>query len=153
MLKEKTLAPDFAAQDQHENTHTLKMYEGQWLLLYFYPKDDTPGCVAEACSIAEAFPDFQKLNITVLGVSKDTVTSHQKFAQKYNLPFPLLSDPEKTIIRAYKALGMKKMFGKEYEDVLRISYLINPTGHIVKAYSKVNPLTHAQNVLATLASH
>lgn len=147
MLTVNSKAPDFSAPDQNDLTHTLADYRGQWLLLYFYPKDDTPGCTKEACTIQENFPDFTQLNIAVLGVSKDTVKSHAKFATKYNLTFPLLADPNRTIIKAYQAQVNKKMFGKTYLGTARVSYLIRPDGTIAKTYDKVNPTTHAQQLL------
>ena len=147
MLQEGTKAPAFSAQDQTGNTHTLADYKGKWLLLYFYPKDDTPGCTKEACTIRDAYSSFSDTGLAVLGVSKDTVASHEKFAKKYDLPFPILADPDKQIIKAYEALGTKSMFGKTYEGTLRISYLINPEGIIAKAYEKVKPAEHAGEVL------
>lgn len=147
MLTEGTKAPNFSAQDQFGETHTLASHTGKWLLIYFYPKDNTPGCTVEACAIKNAWSDFQDANITVLGVSADSLKSHLSFAEKYSLPFPLLSDPEKTIIQEYEALGKKKMFGREYEGILRISYLIGPNGIIKKVYAKVKPQHHAAEIL------
>ena len=140
-------APNFSLPDETGKIHFLKDYKGKWLLLYFYPKDDTPGCTKEACSFRDMSPDFKKNKIVVLGVSKDSVASHQKFAKKYHLNFPILSDESKEVIKAYKAWGKKKFMGREFEGTLRNSYLINPAGEIVKTYEGVNPLSHAKEVL------
>ncbi len=137
-LKEGDKAPEFAALDQNGKQHSLASYKGKWVLLYFYPKDDTPGCTKEACSFRDEFSDL-KGKVEVLGVSHDRVESHAKFANKYQLPFVLLSDPQKRIIEAYGAKGF--FFTK------RISYLINPEGKIAKYYSSVSPKGHAKEVL------
>lgn len=147
MLIEHTKAPNFSAHDQFGELHDLKKYKNKWLLIYFYPKDNTPGCTMEACAIKNAWSDFQDANITVLGVSADSVQSHLSFAQKYSLPFPLLSDANRTMIKSYEALGTKKMFGRSYEGILRISYLIAPNGTIAKVYPKVKPQDHAAEIL------
>ena len=139
---------DFNLSDQAGDLHSLKDYRGRWVLLYFYPKDDTPGCTTEACQIRDAWSDFKKAGIVVLGVSADSMKSHQKFATKFNLPFPLLSDEDKKIIQAYGVWGKKKFMGREYEGVLRTSFLINPQGIIAKAYESVKPDGHAHEVLA-----
>lgn len=152
MLKEGSSAPSFEAQDQNSKRHTLDDYRGKWLLLYFYPKDNTPGCTKEACVIRDTFDDFTKYNVAVLGVSADSVTSHSNFAQKHNLPFLLLSDPGKKILKAYQALRKKKLFGHEYEGILRVSYLINPSGKIAKVYPNVNPKQHAHEVLEDITA-
>lgn len=151
MLKEGTKAPIFTALDQNNEQHTLFQYKGSWLMLYFYPKDNTPGCTKEACSIRDVWQEFKEKGITVLGVSADSVKSHKRFADLFTLPFPLLSDPEKKIIRDYEALGVKKMFGREYEGIFRITYLINPEGKIAKAYPKVKPNIHADEILQDIA--
>ncbi len=140
-------APDFSLVDQMGKTHNLSDYKGKWLLLYFYPKDDTPGCTKEACSFRDLNSDFMKKGIAVLGVSKDNLNSHKKFATKYKLNFPILSDPTHQVIEAYGAWGTKKFMGKEYEGILRNSYLINPEGEIVKSYIGVDPSAHAEEVL------
>ena len=147
MLQEGTKAPDFSAPDQFDKPHTLQDYAGKWLILYFYPKDDTPGCTTEACAIRDAWTDFAEAEISVLGVSKDSVKSHLKFSEKYSLPFPLLADVDQKILHDYEALGMKKMWGKTFEGILRITYLINPEGIIAKAYPNVKPDTHAQHII------
>ncbi|MDY0126270.1 MAG: thioredoxin-dependent thiol peroxidase [Anaerolineaceae bacterium] len=147
MLQEGVLAPDFALQDQEEVLHNLSDYRGKKVVLYFYPKDDTPGCTKEACSFRDSFGDFRKNGLVVLGVSKDSISSHAKFQEKYSLPFPLLSDTDTTVIKAYEAWGPKKYMGREYEGVLRITYIIDEEGKILKAYEKVKPQDHAQEIL------
>lgn len=151
MLQTGASAPDFALPDQDGVVHKLKDYAGQWVLVYFYPKDDTPGCTKEACALRDEFPKFEKLDAVIFGVSADTVTSHKKFATKYKLPFTLLADPEKKMLEAYGMWTKKKFMGREYMGIQRSSYLISPEGKIVKVYEKVNPLTHADEVLADLA--
>lgn len=140
MLKINTLAPDFQAFDQNNKLHKLADYKGQWLLLYFYPRDNTPGCTVEACTIRDNYADFKKLKAVVLGVSTNSISSHEKFANKFSLPFPLLADTEKKIVKDYEASGLFK----------RVSYLINPDGKIAKAYEKVKPREHAAEVLKDL---
>ncbi len=137
-LKEGEKAPHFVALDQNGKKHQLSDYKGKWLLLYFYPKDNTPGCTKEACSFRDQFHDL-KGKVEVLGVSHDGLESHQRFAEKYKLPFLLLSDPKREIIKAYEANGF--LFTK------RISYLVNPQGKIAKIYAKVSPGQHAEEVL------
>ncbi len=143
-------APDFKLKDQEGKYHKLSTYKGKWVLVYFYPKDDTPGCTKEACLIRDNFPNFQKLGIVVLGISVDSVESHKKFAQKYNLPFTLLSDDKKEVVKKYNVWGKKKFMGREYEGTLRTSFLINPQGKIVKIYENVKPEIHAEEVLTDL---
>lgn len=142
--------PDFALPDQNGQIHKLSDYKGTWVLLYFYPKDNTTGCTAEACAISEEFANFQKLKVKILGVSVDSVKSHKKFADKYDLPFTLLSDEDKKVVKKYKVWAQKSMYGRKYMGTLRTSYLIGPKGNIVKIYEKVKPLTHADEVLADL---
>src|SRR3989344_5389548 len=108
-------APAFSAPDQSDIIHTLADYRGQWLLLYFYPKDDTPGCTTEACSLRDSLPNFKKLDLAVLGVSVDSVGSHEKFSRKYRLTFPLLADADKKIVNAYGVWRKKKMMGRTYD--------------------------------------
>lgn len=143
-------APDFSLPDQDNKIHSLKDYKGKWVLLYFYPKDDTPGCTKEACNFRDSSQDFKDNGVTVLGVSKDTVASHKKFHDKYHLNFTILSDTGLKVIKAYGAWGKKKFLGKEFEGTLRNSYLINPDGEIVKSYNGVNPLTHANEIITEL---
>lgn len=150
MLDTGTVAPAFTLIDQDENTHSLSEYAGKWKVIYFYPKDDTPGCTKEACTIAEIFDDFEKLGVTVFGVSKDSPQSHKKFAEKYKLPFILLSDESTTMIQAYGAWNQKSMFGKKYMGIERVSYIINPEGKVAKVYPKVTPADHAFELLKDL---
>ena len=116
-------------------------------MLYFYPKDNTPGCTKEACAIRDAWTDFADAGISVLGVSKDSVKSHKKFSEKYSLPFPLLADEDKIILNSYEAIGEKTLYGKLHLGTVRITYLINPEGIIAKAYPNVKPETHAGQIL------
>ena len=146
------LAPDFKLPDQTGAEHSLSDFQGKWVLLYFYPKDNTLGCTKEACTIAEAFPDFGALDAVVLGVSVDSVESHAKFARKYNLPFLLLSDTDKQVVNQYGVWQQKKFLGREYMGILRQSLLIDPSGKIAKIYEKVSPANHAEEVLADLKS-
>jgi len=145
-----TAAPDFSLSDQEGNIHSLAQYRGRYVLLYFYPKDDTPGCTKEACAIRDADPDFSKLDAVVLGVSADSVKSHKKFAEKYGLVFPLLADEDKTVVNAYGVWGRKKFIGREYDGIFRASFLINPEGNIAKVYETVKPEHHVAEVLADI---
>jgi peroxiredoxin Q/BCP len=140
-------APNFSLPDQNGKTHHLSQYLGSWVLLYFYPKDDTPGCTREACSIRDNFAEFKKAGITVLGMSADSVQSHARFAEKYELPFTILSDPEKTTLKKYGAWAKKAFLGKSFLGIKRMSYLISPEGKIAKIYPKVKPQEHASEVL------
>jgi len=150
MLKEGKKAPAFKLLDQDQKTHALKDYLGKWVLVYIYPKDDTPGCTKEACAIAEVYSDFKRLGVTVFGLSKDTPKSHKKFADKYNLPFALLSDETMETIDKYGAFVEKNMFGKKARGTIRISYLINPAGKVAKVYPKVDPANHALELLTDI---
>lgn len=140
-------APDFSLPDQNGKMHTLGQYRGKWVILYFYPKDDTPGCTKEACSFRDSIAEFTRRGVTILGVSKDSVASHKKFAEKYHLNFTLLSDESLATIKAYNAWGEKKFMGRVFDGVLRTTYLINPSGEIKKVYEKVNPLVHSGEIL------
>ncbi len=137
-LIENSKAPDFKAYDQNNKIHHLKDYLGKWILLYFYPKDNTPGCTMEACQLRDHFDELRE-KMEVIGVSHDKVESHARFASKYKLPYTLLSDPDKEIIKVYGAKGF--LFTK------RISYLINPEGKIAKIYLNVSPKKHAKEIL------
>ncbi len=145
-------APDFTLADQAGKNHSLSGYQGQWVLLYFYPKDDTPGCTTEACTLRDNFSSFKKAGIAVLGVSTDNVQSHDKFAKKYDLPFPLLADEEKKVVGLYGVWGRKKFMGREYMGTNRMSFLIDPEGKIVKIYEKVKPAEHAEEILKDFQS-
>lgn len=140
-------APGFSLPDQQGKIHELRSFLGSWVLIYFYPKDDTPGCTTEACSIRDNWDTFSKAGITVLGISTDSVKSHQKFATKYKLPFTLLADEDKTVVTQYGVYGKKEFMGREYMGINRMSFLINPQGEIVKVYEKVKPAEHAEEVL------
>ena len=152
MLKEGTLAPDFTAKNENGETVRLRDLRGQKVVLYFYPKDDTPGCTKEACSFRDAFADFKKRGIEVLGVSVDSEASHKKFAAKYKLPFTLLADPGHSIADAYGVYGEKKFMGRTYMGVKRITFLIDEKGKIKKIFEKVKPDEHARDVLEALES-
>lgn len=144
-------APNFSLPDQTGTVRTLKDYAGGWLVLYFYPKDDTPGCTKEACNFRDARDQLAAIgNAAVVGISKDSVRKHASFIAKHDLNFTLLSDPEAVTIKAYGAWGQKKFMGREFEGILRNTYLIDPRGIIVKEYLGVNPSTHATEILADL---
>jgi thioredoxin-dependent peroxiredoxin len=147
MLKEGSLAPTFTAKDGNGNTIKLKDLRGQRVVLYFYPKDDTPGCTKEACSFRDASADFKKQGIKVLGVSTDSEASHKKFAAKYKLPFTLVADPDHSIADSYGVYGEKKFMGRTYMGVKRMTFLIDEKGRIKKVFEKVKPEQHAQDVL------
>jgi peroxiredoxin Q/BCP len=148
--KEGTQAPVWSMQDQEGKVHNLADYKGQWVLMYFYPKDDTPGCTKQACAIRDDFPAFKKLGLTVFGVSADSVKSHAKFVEKYELPFTLLADEDKKVVEQYGVWGKKKFMGREYMGIARTSFLINPEGVIAKVYENVKPDLHAEMVLSDL---
>jgi peroxiredoxin Q/BCP len=148
MRKEGTIAPNFTATDANGETVRLKDLRGEKVVLYFYPKDDTPGCTKEACSFRDAFSDFKKHGIKVLGVSVDSEASHKKFTTKYKLPFTLLSDPDHSIADTYGVYGEKKFMGRTYMGVKRITFLIDEKGKIKKVFEKVKPEEHARDVLA-----
>lgn len=147
MLQLNTKAPEFSLQDQDGNTHTLAGYRGKKVLLYFYPKDDTPGCTTEACNFRDNYEALTSLGLIVLGISKDSVKSHKKFSEKYTLPFPLLSDEDTAVCQAYGVWGLKKFMGKEYMGISRKSFLIDEQGNIAKIYDEVNPKEHTQEVI------
>ena len=150
MLKINSKAPVFSLPDQKGKIHKLSDYLGQYILIYFYPKDDTPGCTKEACTIGEAFPDFKKMKCKVFGVSVDSVKSHKKFVEKYKLPFTLLSDEKKKVVKKYGVWQEKSMYGKKYMGTVRTSFMIDPKGKIAKIYEKVKPEIHAKEVLDDL---
>ncbi|MCX7928417.1 MAG: thioredoxin-dependent thiol peroxidase [Patescibacteria group bacterium] len=150
LLKINSVAPNFALLDDAGKKHELSDYKGRWVLLYFYPKDDTPGCTKEACGLRDVFPDFEKINTVILGVSTDSIESHRKFKEKYKLPFTLLSDFEKNVVKIYGVWQKEKFIGKEYESVARKSFLIDPQGRIVKIYENVDPRSHPKDVFFDL---
>ena len=151
MLEVGTKAPDFALLDKNENLIKLSDFLGKKIVLYFYPKDNTPGCTRQACAFAQSFDAFKKLDVVVIGISKDSVASHLKFADKHALPFILLSDPELQAIQAYDVWKEKKIAGKVGFGVIRSTYIIDEQGIIEKAMPKVNPDTNATEILAYLA--
>lgn len=139
-------AKDFRLPDENGDYHSLSDYKGKWLVLYFYPKDDTPGCTAEACSLRDKLTDLQSLGVEVVGVSKDSIASHKKFKEKYHLNFHLLSDESKATIVVYDAWGKRNFLGKEYEGTIRKTYLIDGSGEIRKVYNNVVPVFHADEI-------
>ncbi len=151
MLSEGTKAPKFTLDDQDGNSVSLSDFSGQKILIWFYPKASTPGWTTEGQELRDEFENFQKKNTVVLGISADSVKAQNNFCTKQNFPFHLLSDPEKNTIKKYKAFGLKKFMGREYEGVYRVSYLIDESGKIQKAYDKVKPKNHAKEVLNDLS--
>jgi len=150
MLNQGERAPDFALQDKDGNTVKLSDYRGKKVVLYFYPKDSTPGCTRQACAFAGAYAEFQKRNVEVIGISKDSTASHVRFAEKYALPFILLSDPDKEAIQAYGVWQEKKMYGKTSFGVVRTTFVIDEQGNIERIMPKVKPDTNAAEILAQL---
>ncbi len=147
MLKIGCQAPYFEGYDQQEHLVTLNDFKGKKLVLYFYPKDNTPGCTAEACSLRDGYEQLLKEGYAVVGVSSDSISSHQKFASKYNLPFSLISDPDKKIQMAYEAYGEKKMYGKTVMGTIRKTFIINEEGIIDQIIEKVDTKNHAFQIL------
>ena len=152
MLEVGTKAPDFTLQDKHGSLVSLSDFHGRKVVLYFYPKDNTPGCTREAIAFAAAYEGFKARDVVVIGISKDSVASHLKFAQKYDLPFVLLSDPDHAVIEQYGVWQEKKLYGKVSMGVVRSTYLINEEGIIEKAMPKVKPDTNAEEILAYLGT-
>ena len=150
MLEVGTKAPEFTLPDKDGNPVSLTDFAGKKVVLYFYPKDNTPGCTRQACAFAGAYEEFKKINVVVIGVSKDSAASHQKFAEKHGLPFILLSDPELTAIQAYGVWQEKKLYGKVSMGVVRSTFVINENGMIEKVMPKVKPDTNAAEILAYL---
>ena len=150
MLEVGTKAPDFTLPDQNGDLHSLSVYRGKKVILYFYPKDNTPGCTKQACGFAERYPQFIEKGAVVLGISKDSVASHKKFEEKYGLPFTILSDPELVAIQAYDVWQEKKNYGKTYMGVVRSTYLIDENGKIVKAFEKVKAADNPEQMLGEL---
>lgn len=150
MLEKGTKAPLFTLPDKDGNTVSLSDFSGKKVVLYFYPKDNTPGCTRQACAFAGLYEEFKKKDIVVIGISKDSVASHQKFAEKYNLPFILLSDPELIAIKAYDVWQEKKMCGKVGMGVVRTTFIIDEKGLIQKVMPKVKPDTNAEEILSLL---
>ena len=149
-LKQGDRAPEFILSDQNGKKLKLSDFKGQWVLVYFYPRDNTPGCSKEACAFRDSFKEYEKIEAKVIGISTDSVESHGKFVKKYQLPFPLLADEDKKAVAQYGVWGMKKFIGKEYMGTIRTSFLIDPKGNIAKIYEKVKPADHAKEVLKDL---
>lgn len=147
MLQEGMKAYDFTLSDQNGNLISLKDFRGQKVVVYFYPKDNTPGCNKQACKYRDEYEQFQKQNIVVLGISKDSISSHQKFATKFALPFPILSDPELEAIQGFGVWKEKKLYGKTFMGVVRSSFLIDEEGTIIKVIEKAKPDTNALDML------
>lgn len=147
MLKVGMSAPDFTLNDSNGNPVSLKDFKGKGVILYFYPKDNTSGCTQEACDFRDAFPEFEKLNAVVLGISADSEKSHKGFASKYDLPFILLSDPEKEVIQKYDVWKEKSMYGKNYMGIERTTFLIDKEGKIRKIFPKVKVAGHVEEIL------
>lgn len=150
MLEAGTKAPEFALPDQDGNVHTLEEYRGKKVILYFYPRDNTPGCTKQACGFGELYPQFLEKGAVVLGISKDSVASHKKFEEKYRLPFTLLSDTELMAIKAYDVWQEKKNYGKVSMGVVRTTYLIDEQGMIVRAFGKVKAAENPAQMLEEL---
>ncbi len=143
-----TPAPAFSLSDHEGTIRSLSEFRGSWTVVYFYPKDDTPGCTTEACAFRDAYDELKKEGIVVLGISPDSVESHAMFATKHRLPFTLLADPAKNALQSYGAWGERSMYGKKYMGVFRSSVLIDPKGIVAKTYPKASPEDHAEEILA-----
>ncbi|WP_301860268.1 thioredoxin-dependent thiol peroxidase [uncultured Megasphaera sp.] len=150
MLEIGMVAPDFSLPDQDGKTVALHDFKGKKVVLYFYPKDDTAGCTKQACGFAELYPQFQEKDAVVIGISKDSVASHKKFQEKYNLPFTLLSDEDKAIIQQYDVWKEKSMYGRKYMGIERSTYLIDENGVIARAFGKVRPGDNPKKMLKEL---
>lgn len=151
MLKPGDKAPEFSGKDQNGAPISLSDYKGKKLILYFYPKDNTPGCTAEACSLRDGYEELTKLGFDVVGVSADSEKSHQGFIGKFNLPFHLISDANREIIKAYGVWGEKKMYGKSYEGILRTTFVVGADGRIEKVFDKVKTADHVSQILSEMA--
>lgn len=152
MLKIGQKALNFELKDQNGRLHKLQDYRSKWLVIYFYPKDNTPRCTKEACNFRDNIDVLRNMNTEILGISKDSITSHTNFTDRYNLPFPLLSDPKLGMIKEYGAWQKKSMFGKTFFSTSRITYIIDPKGKVSKIYPHVNPATHTKEILTDLKS-
>lgn len=151
-IQEGAAAPAFIGKNQNGENITLEQYKGKKIILFFYPKDNTPGCTAEACNLGENYDDLIAKGFEVIGVSPDGEASHQKFIAKFDLPYNLIADTEKEILKAYGAWGLKKMYGREYEGVLRTTYVIDEEGKVLKVFKKVKTKEHTQQILNELAA-
>ena len=150
MLKNGDYAPDFSLEDKEGHKISLSSFRGKKVVLYFYPKDNTPGCTRQACAFSGLYSEFKKRNIEVIGISRDSVASHSKFAEKYALPFVLLSDPTLDVIQSYGVWQEKKLYGKVSFGVVRTTFIINEKGMIEKIMPKVKPDTNAAEILANI---
>jgi thioredoxin-dependent peroxiredoxin len=150
-LSSGSLAPDFVLQDENGLKHSLSDYRGKPLILYFYPKDDTPGCTTEACNFRDDYSKYQEARVVILGISPDTPRSHKKFKAKYDLPFTLLADEDHSICDLFGTWGPKKLMGKSYEGVLRTTFIIDSQGVIQNVFENVKPAEHSIEVLAALS--
>lgn len=143
-------APAFTLVDGEGNSHSLEDYRGKNVVLYFYPKDDTPGCTTEACNFRDDYSEYMKAGVVILGVSPDNAKSHAKFSAKYGLSFPLLADEDHRVSESYGVWGKKKMYGREYDGIFRTTFLIGPDGKVRKVYENVKPADHSKEILADL---
>lgn len=150
MLKEGDKAPDFTLKNDQDEDVTLSDFKGKKVVLYFYPKDNTPGCTKEACSFRDVYDDILEAGAVVIGISKDNASSHQRFRNKNNLPFYLLSDPDNSVIEAYGAWQEKKMYGKTFMGIVRSTFIIDENGILIKVYPKVKPDAHGKEVLEAI---
>ena len=150
MLTEGSKAPDFSLKDENGKTWTLADFLGKKFVLYFYPRDNTPGCTTEACSFRDSYQVFKDRGVDVVGISPDTEASHRKFREKFNLPFLLLADPDKQVLQSYGAYGEKMMYGKKVMGVIRSTFVIDETGTIAKVFPKVSPDKHVKELLEIL---
>jgi thioredoxin-dependent peroxiredoxin len=153
LIKEGSTAPVFKGKDQDGKLVSLEDFRGKKVILYFYPKDDTPGCTAEACNLRDNYNDLLSKGFVIIGVSPDTDASHTKFRAKHHLPFSLITDPDAEIIKLYHAWGEKRLYGKKYEGVLRTTFIINESGIIQKIIDKVNTGDHSRQILEVLGIH
>lgn len=152
MLEQGSKAPDFNLLDQFGKNHSLSDYRGKWVVLYFYPKDMTPGCTTEACNFRDDYTNFQDLNTVILGISKDSMKQHSKFADKYQLPFSLLSDTDGGVCDKYDVWKEKSLYGKTFMGIVRSTFLIDPAGNIARVYPNVRVKEHALELLSDLKS-
>ena len=150
MLETGIKVPNFSLPDQNGQVHNINDYKGRWLIIYFYPKDLTPGCTTEACNFQEALPDFNSIDAVVFGISKDSIEKHKKFSNKYNLQFSLLSDEQSDVCEQFGVWQKKSMYGKEYMGIVRSTFIVNPDGKIVKIYPKVKVNEHHAEILNDL---
>ena len=150
-LKEKIKAPNFSLLDEKGDEHSLLDYQGKNVVLYFYPRDNTKGCTTEACNFRDDYSEYEKANVTIIGISPDSVKSHSNFVEKYTLPFTLLADQDHKVCELYGVWGLKKFMGREYMGVFRTTYLIDKEGTIKKVYENVKPAGHSQEILADLS--